>query len=255
MQCEIAENEPGCLAGLQQRRGVRDRLGGGFRATGRRGNERRRVGLFPVPVGRRDHRADLAGLGERRGLRAEFAEVGGAQRFLRPVRHRAGQIGQTAADEFVVRIVRLMIGGVRADDIDDRRIRAARVVQHGDAVGEAAAHMQQREGGRSGHAGVAVRGAGHDVLLQAQDGTHVVGHPDLVDELHLGRAGIGEARRYARVHQRLEQRLSPVQWIAPRSAAAARRPQAKSDRTQHQGDVEPPRIGDARPNVVDITIL
>lgn len=42
---------------------------------------------------------------------------------------------------------------------------AARVVQHGNAIGEAAAHMQKREGRRALHAGVAVRSARDDVLL------------------------------------------------------------------------------------------
>lgn len=68
-------------------------------------------------------------------------------------------------DQFVFRVIRLMIGGVRADYIDDGRMGAARVVQHGNAIGEAAAHMQKREGRRALHAGVAVRSARDDVLL------------------------------------------------------------------------------------------
>ena len=53
-------------------------------------------------------------------------------------------------------------------------------------------------------AGLGEGRAGYDLLLQTQDRTHPVGHPDLVDELHFGRAVIGEARRYARIHKRLE---------------------------------------------------
>jgi hypothetical protein len=97
-----------------------------------------------------------------------------------------------------------MIGSVRTDDIDDGRIGPPRAVQHGDAIGEAAANMQEREGRRARHARIAVRGARDDVLLQAQDGTHLFGHPDFIDQLHLRRAGIGEACRDACIHQCLE---------------------------------------------------
>ena len=42
------------------------------------------------------------------------------------------------------RVVRAVVGRLVADDVDDRRLRAARVVQVGEAVGEARAAMQQR---------------------------------------------------------------------------------------------------------------
>jgi hypothetical protein len=99
-----------------------------------------------------------------------------------------------------------MIGSVRADDID----YGARVVQPGDAIAEAAADMQEREGRRARHARIAVRSADDDILLQAEDGTHFVGHPDFIDELHLRRAGIGETCRDARVDERFEQCLCPI---------------------------------------------
>ena len=69
-------------------------------------------------------------------------------------------------DEFVFRIVRLVIGGVRSDNIDDRRIGPARIVQRGDAIGEAAANVEESEGRRPLHAGVTVCSASYDVLLQ-----------------------------------------------------------------------------------------
>ena len=204
MQGEVTQHQTGFLAVLQHRRGTRDRLRGGLWPPRRSGNDRRRVGVFPVPVGRRHDGADLARFRERRRLRAELAKVRGAARLLRPVRHHAGEIRYVAIDQFVLGVIGLMVGSVRADDIDDGRIGPARVVQHGDAIAEAAANMQEREGRRARHARIAVRGARDDVLLQAQDGTHLVGHPDFIDQLHLRRAGIGEACRDARIHQRLE---------------------------------------------------
>ena len=134
----------------------------------------------------------------------KLAKVRGAARLLGPVRHCAGEIGHTAVDQFVFWVIGLVIGGVRADNIDDGSIGPASVVQHGDAIGEPAAHMQEGEGWRARHASVSVRGAGDDVLLQTQHGTHLVRHPDFIDQLHLGRAGIGEACRNARIQQCFE---------------------------------------------------
>jgi len=97
-----------------------------------------------------------------------------------------------------------VVGGVRADDVDDGSIGPAGIVQHGDAVGEAAGDVQEGEGRGTPHTPVSVRGPGDDVLLQTQDGTHLVGHADFIDELHLGCAGVREAGRDPRIHQRLE---------------------------------------------------
>jgi hypothetical protein len=104
----------------------------------------------------------------------------------------------------VFREIGLVVGGVRADDVDDGSIRPAGIVQHGDAVGEAAGDVQEGEGWCALHAPVPVRGTGDDVLLQTQDGTHLVGHADFIDELHLGCAGVRKAGRDPRIHQRLE---------------------------------------------------
>ena len=85
-----------------------------------------------------------------------------------------------------------MVGGIGADDVDHRRVGTARVVKIREAVGEAAAHVQQRERGFTRHARIAIGRAGHHVLFQAEDGAGVFGPPHFVNELHLGRAGIGE---------------------------------------------------------------
>ena len=204
VQGEVAQHETRFLAVLQHRPGVRDRLRGGLLALQRSGKDWRRVGLVPVTVGWRHYGTYPPCFRERGRLRAEFAKFSGVARLLRPMRHHAGEIGYVAVDQLVLGIIGLMIASVRADDIDDGRIGPARIVHHGDAIAEAAADVQERKGRGARHAGIAIRGACDDVLLQAEDRTHLVGHPDFIDELHLRRAGIGEACRDARIHQRLE---------------------------------------------------
>ena len=85
---------------------------------------------------------------------------------------------------------RAVIGRLVADDVDDRCGGAACVVQVGQAVGEAGAAMQQCRGRFAGHAGVAVGGAGHHALEQAQDAVHAGNPVERGDEVHLRRAGI-----------------------------------------------------------------
>ena len=185
VQGEVTQYQTGFLAVFQHRGGMRDCLRRGLRPSRRIWNGWRRIGIFPVPVGRRHDGADLACFRERRRLHAQLAKVRGAARLLRPMRHHAGKIRYVAIDQLVLRVIGLMIGSVRADDIDDRRVGAARVVQHGNAIAEAAADMQEREGRCARHTRISVRGTRDDVLLQAQDSTHTVGHPDFIDELHL----------------------------------------------------------------------
>ncbi len=214
MKREIAEDEPGFLAVGQEPAGMFDRFRRGLCARpclGRRG----RIGFVPMPVGPGDDRCDFAGLGERGGLHSERAEVGGAAGFFGPVRDDAGDIGDPPVDEFVFGIVRLMVGGVGADDVDDRRVGAAGVVQHRDAIGEAAADVQESEGRGALHAPVAVRRARHDVFLKAEDRPHALRQADLVDELHFRRSGIGETGRDACIHQGFEERLGAVHRAAP----------------------------------------
>ncbi len=97
----------------------------------------------------RDDGADLARFRQGRRFRAQFAEVRGAPRLADPVRHRAGEVRNAAVDQLVLRKVRLVVGGIHADDVDDGGIGPGGVVQHGDAVGEAAGDVQEGESRRS----------------------------------------------------------------------------------------------------------
>ena len=90
--------------------------------------------LVPGRVGRQDQGRDLAGRGARRGDRRGavggdgFGIGRGAHPGRRPVLRRAFDVGGER------RVVAAMIGRVVADDVDDRRARAARVVQIGEPV-------------------------------------------------------------------------------------------------------------------------
>ena len=111
-----------------------------------------------------------------------------------------------------------------ADDVDDAAARPARVVQAGQAVGQARAAMQQGAGRLVGHAPVAVGAAGDDVLLQAEDAAHARDAVQRGDEMHLAGAGVGEADIDAAAQQRLDQAFGSVHAIpSVRSAVSADR--------------------------------
>src|SRR6267142_1280828 len=101
-------------------------------------------------------------------------------------------------------------GAVRAADVDDARAGLARVVKVGEPVAEPGTQVQQGGGRPVGHAPVAVGGAGHHALEEAEhtaDAVHLVqrGH-----EVHLGRARIREADLDSARHQRSRQTLRTV---------------------------------------------
>ena len=106
--------------------------------------------------------------------------------------------------------LRAVIGRLIADDVDDRRLRAARVVQIGEAVGETWPAMQQRRCRLAGHAGIAIGRAGHHALEQAKDAAHAGHAVERGDEVHLGCAGIGEARIDAALQQSMDEAFGAV---------------------------------------------
>ncbi|QFS42058.1 hypothetical protein BURCE16_35090 [Burkholderia cepacia] len=116
-------------------------------------------------------------------------DIGVARHAAIPHRHRTGE-------RFNVRrqrcVVLQMLARVIADDVQDRRAGAARIVQVGNAVRVAGAEMQQRHRGLAGHAAIAVRGARAHALEQPEDRAHARHGIERTDERHLGRAWIGK---------------------------------------------------------------
>jgi hypothetical protein len=99
---------------------------------------------------------------------------------------------------------------VVADDVDDRHLALARVVQVRKAVAEAAAEVQQRRRRLPGHPRVAVGGAGRDAFEQRQHRAHARLVVERGDEVHLAGAGVGEADLDAGVGEGLDQGLGAV---------------------------------------------
>jgi hypothetical protein len=103
---------------------------------------------------------------------------------------------------------------VVADHVDDRGAGLAGVVQVGQPVAEAGPEVEERGRRAVGHAGVPVGGAGHDALEQPEDAPHLRHRVEGGHEVHLGRAGVGEAGVHPRSHQGADQRLRPVEALA-----------------------------------------
>jgi hypothetical protein len=114
------------------------------------------------------------------------------------------------------RIEMAVMGGVIADDVDDRRLRPHGVVQVRQAVGEAGAEMQQRRGRPIQHARIAVGGAGRHAFEQREDAAHALDPVERGHEMHLRRAGIGEADLDVVLPQGGEKGFSAVHGMRPR---------------------------------------
>ena len=78
-----------------------------------------------------------------------------------------------------------VVGGVVADEVDDRRAGPAGVVEVRGAVAETRPEVQQRGRGALRHAAVPIGGAGDDALEEGQDGAHLRDGVELGDEVHL----------------------------------------------------------------------
>ena len=138
---------------------------------------------------------------------ASRAKIGSACRGPHPAR----DVARDGLDVGLQRRVVLdMVGRVVADDVDDRHLGAARVVQVRQPVAQARPEVQQRRRGPIRHPRVAVGGAGGDALEQAEHRTHLRHGVERGDEMHLRRAGVGEARRDAAVDERADQCLGAV---------------------------------------------
>ena len=97
-----------------------------------------------------------------------------------------------------------------ADDVDDGRLRLARVVQVGEPVAETGPEVQQRGRGPIGHAPVAVGRAGRDAFEEREHAAHLGHGVERGHEVHLRGAGIHEAGVDAARDQRADERLGAV---------------------------------------------
>ena len=149
------------------------------------------------------------GIGAHRGGRG-----GGAHPGRGAARPALGVGGQR-------RVVRAVVGRLVAHDVDDRRLRAAGVVQVGEAVGEARAAVQQRRRRLAGHARVAVGRAGHHALEQAEHAAHAGHAVECGDEVHLRGAGVAEAGIDAAFQQRVDEAFGAVHFALPVAVAPA----------------------------------
>ncbi len=181
----------------------------------RHGDGRGRAAAFvPRGVGGQNEGRDLARRRPRRrhrlgAVRRHGHGIGrGAQPFRIGARH-ALDVGVER------RIVLLVICGVVADHVDDRRARAARVVQVGEPVAEARRQVQQRRGRLARHAAIAVGGAGDDALEEGEDAAYRRHAVERRHEMHLGRAGIGEAGIDAALDQRAREAFGSVHVLSP----------------------------------------
>jgi hypothetical protein len=82
---------------------------------------------------------------------------------------------------------------VIANDVHHRRVRAHRVVQVRQTVGETGSKVQQRDRGPVEHARVPVGRARHHAFEQAKHATHVTDAVERGDKVHFRRAGVGKA--------------------------------------------------------------
>jgi len=102
-----------------------------------------------------------------------------------------------------------MPGGMRPDDAHHRGVRAAGVVQVGQAVAQAGAEVQQHGGRAPRDARVPIGRAGRDPLEQPEHAAHARHRVQRVHEVHLRGAGIHEAHVNARADQAGDQGMGP----------------------------------------------
>ena len=148
--------------------------------------------VAPRRVRRKDERGHLSGRSERSsdGRSGVFGDVFGRVGPSDPCRHVARH-GLDVGLE--LRVVLLVVRGVLADDVDDRHLALARIVQVRQPVTEPGTEVEKHRSGLFLDTGVPVGGSRHDAFEQAEDTTHLGNRVECGDEVHLGRAGVHEA--------------------------------------------------------------
>ena len=204
-----AEQDGARLTAAQGSRGGPGDLIGdlGRPPRGPRGRGLRAVG--PRHVRRQDQRRHPAGrsTGRLDGVNGVGGHVLSAQRPADPHGNRPGDRFDVGLER---RVQPLVIGGVVADHREQRRPRAARVVQVRQPVAQAGTEVQQYRRRPAGHPPVAVRGAGRHTLELAQHPPHFRHRVQRGHEMHLRRARVGEAHLHPAPGQRPDKRLRTV---------------------------------------------
>ena len=165
--------------------------------------------VVPRRVRRQDQRGDLPRMGAR-GLHRDGGigahgrrRGGGAHPGRGAARPALGVGGQR-------RVIRAVVGRLVAHDVDDRRLRAARVVQVGQTIRQARPTVQQRCRGLARHARITIGRTGHHALEQAQHTVHAGHAIERRHEVHLGRAGVGKAGVDAALQQCVDETFGAV---------------------------------------------
>ena len=184
---------------------------------------------LPGRIGRQDQRRDAAR--RRRAAAMACGAIAAPQR--RPRRRCAASrirprerldIGRQRRVEMAVK------GRVVADDIDQRHMRAARVVQIGQGIRETWPQMKQRARRLSASCAHSRRRRRRPRLRKARHAAHRGRAVQSGDEVNFGRAGIHEADVRRRRHQRADQAFRAVHSVLPFDV----RPDSHS-----RGNVEP----------------
>ena len=182
----------------------------------------------PADVGGRDQRGDLArlALGDREG---GHRICGKAVR----VTTRTHPVAEGRAGTFDIRrqrrVVFLVPQRVIAHKVDHGHPRLAGVVQVGGGIGETGGKVQQGHRRFARHARIAIGGAGHHPLEQAQNAAHQFGAVQRVDELHLGGAGIGETDLHPARMQAAHNAFRAVHFFGGLAHAVASRNVVRND--------------------------
>jgi hypothetical protein len=87
-----------------------------------------------------------------------------------------------------------VLGGVLANDVDHWRSRLPGVVKIGECIAQAGAKVQQCRCRPPTHSSISIRRTRTYAFEQAEDAAHSVHAIESGYKLHLGRAGIHEAR-------------------------------------------------------------
>ena len=150
----------------------------------------------------------------------------GARRRVDPARHGPSEADDVGSERCVVLGV---VGGVVADDVDDRRGRPPGVVQIGEAVRKPWSEVEQGRRRPLGHAAVAVGHAGHRPLEQPEHRSHPLDAVDRGHEVHLRGPRVRETHLDAGVHQRAQQTLGTVH-VSSSMRQSCRRTTRRRDR-------------------------